>query len=183
MDTTDLQLDEPGSLPRPGPIGRIVRLLFGLLCLWYVYGLLHVAGFLFAGDGHIQPVIWNGILPGLVLISYVINIGFSRAWKKWPAIASAAVFLLIAGIGFATEGTAETIVLARTVWGWEIYLFSHLGIAFLISATIATPGCEMRAFHDMYSRITGNPTKEHYCPVGPLHQIDQWEAGRTRPNL
>ena len=26
MTTTDLKLDEPGSLPRPGPVGRLVRL-------------------------------------------------------------------------------------------------------------------------------------------------------------
>ena len=38
-----------------------------------------------------------------------------------------------------------------------------------------TPGCEMRAFHDLFSRLTGIQTKEHYCPVGPLHPIDQWE--------
>ena len=180
MATTDLRLDEPGSLPRPGPIGRIVRLALGLMCLWYVSGLIQVSGSLIAGDGHIRSVVWNGILPGLFLISYVINIGFSRAWKKWPAIVSAGVLLVTAGIGYATQGTVETNLLAGTVWAWEIYLFSHLGIAFVISAIIATPGCEMRAFHDLFSRITGTPTKEHYCPVGPLHPIDQWEASRNR---
>jgi hypothetical protein len=53
-------------------------------------------------------------------------------------------------------------------------------MAFIIATLIGTPGCEMRAFHDLYSRLTGIPTKEHYCPVGPLHPIDQWEAGRSR---
>jgi hypothetical protein len=43
MSTTDLKLDEPGSLPRPGPIGRVVRILLGLLCLWYANGLQSVA--------------------------------------------------------------------------------------------------------------------------------------------
>ncbi len=132
MATTDLRLDEPGSLPRPGPVGRIVRLAFGV----------------------------------------------TRAWKKWPAISSAALFLVIAGISYFTAGALETQLLARTMWVWAVYLYAHLGLAFIISGLIATPGCEMRAFHDLYSRITGNPTKEHYCPVGPLHPIDQWEAGR-----
>ena len=63
MATTDLKLDEPGSLPRPGPIGRAVRLGFGFLCLWYVISLL-----------------------------------------------------------------------ARVIWGWELYLFSHLGLAFILPA-------------------------------------------------
>ncbi len=72
----------------------------------------------------------------------------------------------------------ETLVLARTIHIWQLYLSTHLGLAFLVSAVIATPGCEMRAFHHFYSLVTGNATKEHLCPVGPLHPIDQWEAAR-----
>lgn len=179
MATTDLKLDEPGSLPRPGPIGRIVRLALGLLCLWYVSGLIQVVDSLLDNDGHVRRVIWNGVLFGLFLISYVVNIGYSRAWRKWPAFFSGAIFLLLGGIGYLTEQAIETQLLARAIWAWELYLFSHLGLAFVISSVIGTPGCEMRAFHDLYSRITGTPTKEHYCPVGPLHPIDQWEASRT----
>ncbi len=180
MASTDLKLDEPGSLPRPGPIGRIVRLLFGLLCLFYVSELLRVSGSLLDADERIRPVVWNGVIIALFLISYVINIGFSRAWKKWPAIASAGILSAIAAAGYLTEGTIETNLFAHALWGWELYLFSHLGLAFIIAAVIATPGCEMRAFHDLYSRLTGVETKEHYCPVGPLNPIDQWEARRSR---
>lgn len=180
MATTDLKLDEPGTLPRPGPVGRIVRLLFGLLCLWYVYELLHATNDLMASDGHILPMVWNGVLPGLFLISYVVNIGFSRSWRKLPAIVSAGAFLLIAGYGYLAQGSVETMLLARATWVWEVYAFTHLGISFLLSAVIATPGCEMRAIHDLYSRVTGVPTKEHYCPIGPLHPIDQWESRRSR---
>lgn len=180
MPTTDLKLDDPGSLPRPGSIGRVVRLLFGFLCLWYVQGLVQVAGSLFDDDGHIRPVVRNGIIIGLFLISYVVNIGYSRAWKKWPAFISGGAFLVIAGFGYVTEEVFETTLLARSIWGWEIYLFSHLGGAFVVSSLIGTPGCEMRAFHDLYSRLTGTPTKEHFCPVGPLHSIDQWESARSQ---
>ena len=180
MATTDLKLDEAGSLPRPGPIGRLVRFAFGVVCIWYVSELIAVSGDLMSAVGRIRPVVWNGVLIGLFLISYIINIGYSRPWKKWPALISAGAFLSIAGVGYLTQGTVETEFLARTVWVWEVYLFSHLGMAFIIATLIGTPGCEMRAFHDLYSRLTGIPTKEHYCPVGPLHPIDQWEAGRSR---
>ena len=180
MATTDLKLDEAGTLPRPGPVGRLVRLVFGAACLWYVFGLVQMSANLVTADGHVRPAVWNGIIWVLFLISYVVNIGYSRAWKKWPAVVSAAIFVAIAAFGYVTEGSAETTVLARAIWTWELYLFVHLGIAFAISAAIATPGCEMRALHDLYSRITGIPTKEHYCPVGPLGPIDQWEARRMR---
>jgi hypothetical protein len=178
MATTDLKLDEPGSLPRPGPIGRAVRLGFGSLCLWYVISLIHLTGNLFGSDGHIRSMVWNGVVIGLFLVSYVVNIGFSRAWKKWPTIISVGVFLLVGGVGLLTQGSFETSLLARVIWGWELYLFSHLGLAFIISGIIGSAGCEMRAFHDLYSRLTGTPTKEHYCPIGPLHSIDQWENQR-----
>ena len=62
----------------------------------------------------------------------------------------------------AVRATA-TALLARVIWVWELYVFVHLGTAFLIAGVIGTPGCEMRAFHDLYSRLTGVPTKEHCC--------------------
>lgn len=176
MATTDLKLDEPGSLPRPGPVGRLLRLGLGVLCLWYVYSLIQVSGNLITADGSIRLVIWNGIIFGLFLVSYVVNIGFSQAWRKWPAVVSAGLLAIIAGVGYVMEGMVVTNLLARSIWIWELYIFSHLGLAFIIAGTIGTPGCEMRAFHDLYSKLTGVPTKEHYCPVGPLHPIDLWEA-------
>lgn len=180
MATTDLKLGEPGSLPKPGPVGRLMRITLGLLCAWYVKAIFDVSGSLIAGDGHIRSVIWNGIIPGLFLVSYIINIGFSRAWGKRPAFASALALGAIALAGYFLEEQIETEVLARAIWIWEVYLFSHLGISFLIAGILGTPGCELRALHDLYSRISGVPTKEHYCPVGPLHPIDQWEKRRSQ---
>ena len=178
MATTDLNLDEPGTIARPGPIGRLARLMFCVLCAFYVVGLSDVHASMFGADGHIRSVIWNGVLPGLFLISYVINIGLSRAWKKWPAIVSASAFALLAAYGYFSQASFETVVLARSIWIWELYLFSHLGMSFLLAALLATPGCEMRAFHDLYARLTGEPAKEHVCPVGPLRAIDRWELSR-----
>lgn len=88
------------------------------------------------------------------------------------------MFLVIGVYGYAVHQSAETSVLAAAFWIWELYLFIHLGLSFLLAAILATPGCEMRAFHDLFTRLTGVPTKEHYCPVGPLHLVDQWEAQR-----
>lgn len=178
MASTDLKLVPQGSIPKPGPIGRLARLGFGILSLYYVFGLWKIRGDLIDGSGSIRQLILNGIIPGLLLISYVINIGFSRAWRKWPAIISASVLLSVAGIGYLQSGTLETQLLARSIQVWEIYLFAHLGLAFVVAALIATPGCEMRAFHQLFSKLTGKPTKEHCCPVGPLNNLDKWEHRR-----
>ena len=178
MATTDLILEKQGSLAKPGPIGRLVRLGLGLLCLSYVYGLWQLQDDFITEAGSIRPLVWNGILPSLFLISYVINIGFSRAWKKWPAIISFLFLTSIAAIGYMQSGSVGTELLAKTIHWWELYLYTHLGLAFVLSAIIATPGCEMRAFHHLYSLVTGTSTKEHHCPVGPLQPIDRWEAAR-----
>jgi hypothetical protein len=137
-----------------------------------------VTGDLITSDGHIRPIVWNGLIPSLFLISYVINIGYSRSWKKWPAMVSAGSFLAIGATSYMMDGNFESRLLAGAILGWELYIFSHLGVAFVIAALIATPGCEMRAFHDLYSLVTGRAVQEHYCPVGPLRPIDQWEAER-----
>ena len=178
MATTDLRLDEPGTLPRPGPLGRLLRVTFGVLCLYYVWGLLQVSSNPSAPGIGVRPLVLNGAIAGLFLVSYVVNIGFSVQWKKWPAMISAVLLASIATYGYGTEGTAETAAFARALWGFELYVFSHLGLAFIVAGAIATPGCEMRAFHDLYSRISGVPTKEHVCPIGPLQPVDRWEARR-----
>ena len=176
MPTTDLKLDERGTLPRPGPLGRLVRLGFGVACLYYGYSLFSAfPDRLMAGE-HVRPLLWNGSIFGLIVISYVINIGFSRAWKKWPAFVSVLLLGGAAGYSQITAGSFESQVSASVLWIWLLYIFSHLGTAFLVSGIIGTPGCEMRAFHDLWTRLTGNPTKEHYCPIGPLNGIDNWES-------
>lgn len=179
MTTTDLELCSPGTLPKPGPIGRAVRLVFGLISVWYVVKLVEMSSTLLTNDGHIRALVWNGLLPAVFLISYVVNIGFSRAWGKRPAIASVGALLIFGAAGYLLDGNIESGLLARAIWIWEAYVFTHLGLAFLVAGILGTPGCEMRAFHDLYSRLTGKPTKEHYCPVGPLNPIDKWEAGRS----
>lgn len=178
MATTDLQLEEPGTLTKPGPIGRLARLAFGSMCVYYVVGLIDVQQSMQNAEGHIRGVIWNGILPSLFFVSYVVNIGFSRAWKKWPAIVSGGVLLLVAAYGFYSQGMLETAILAQAIWLWELYIFAHLGLSFLLSALLGTPGCEMRAIHDLWATLTGNQAREHLCPVGPLRSIDRWESGR-----
>ena len=179
MASTDLNLLECGTLSKPGPIGRFVRLTFGILCLYYVHGLWTIRQDLFSQAQSIRPLIWNGIIPGLFLISYIVNIGFSRAWKKWPALVSIALLLIATLIGFMRSGQLESVILGRTIWTWEIYLFSHLGLSFLLASFLATPGCEMRSFHHFYSKLLGKPRRDHQCPLGPISMIDNWERLRA----
>ena len=179
MATTDLKLEECGSLPKPGPVGRLVRLAFGALCLNFVYALWMTRGSLMTDAGSLRLMLWVGTGFGLFLISYVVNIGFSKAWGKRPRLVSAVIILGFAISGQLQTGSFETLILAQMIHLWLLYIFTHLGTAFVIACIIATPGCEMRAFHHLYTLITGTPTLEHICPVGPLKPIDNWEAKQS----
>jgi len=180
MATTDLKLLECGSLPKPGVIGRLVRLAFGILSLYYIFGLWAIRHDLMMGTTSIRPLVWNGILPALFLMSYVVNIGLSRAWKKWPAVIGLGITMIAGMYGYVQTGQYGTLVLARTLWALELYVFTHLGLSFVLAALLATPGCEMRAAQHLYSKLTGMPAKEHHCPIGPLNGIDKWEHAGTQ---
>jgi hypothetical protein len=178
--TTDLKLTSAGSLPKPGPIGRIVRLGFGVFCLLYVLELWGLRGHPMTASGQIPSLLWNGAIFGVFLVSYVVNIGFSQSWKKWPAIFSILGLAGVAGISKILYGDYESVLTAYALFIWLFYIFTHLGLAFVLAAVLGTPGCEMRAFHHLWSVVTGKTTKEHVCPIGPLTPIDNWEAGRRR---
>ncbi len=127
MPTTDLKLIDQGSLPKPGPLGRLVRLGFGAACLYYSYHLIAVFPDHLMDGENIRSLLWNEILGGLFLISYVINIGYSRAWKKWPALVS---ILLLGGAAVysqMTTGSFESPFIATVLWFWLFYIFTHLG--------------------------------------------------------
>ena len=67
------------------------------------------------------------------------------------------------------------------MWLTVLYVFGHLGLSFLLSAVIATPGCEMRAIPHLWTLLTGRATREHHCP-GFLDSLDAWELKRKAVN-
>ena len=62
----------------------------------------------------------------------------------------------------------------------NVYVYAHLGLSFLLSAILATPGCEMRAIPHLAGILTRAPAREHYCP-GFLDNVDRWERARHSP--
>jgi hypothetical protein len=117
---------------------------------------------------------WAAVAFAFYVTPYVVNIGFTRSWKRRPqfVVAGLAVAAVVADI--ALYGTWWAPPLGIFMLGWLLYFMGHLGGSFLISSLLATPGCEMRAIPHLWTVVTGRPTKEHYCP-GPLDKLDAWE--------
>ncbi|MCZ6856007.1 MAG: hypothetical protein O7G86_18985, partial [Gammaproteobacteria bacterium] len=79
-----LELVLAGSLVRPGPIGRLVRLAMGALCLWALWSLVERSAAIVT-----QPLSSLDELVVLIAIpififNYVVNIGFSKSWGNRP---------------------------------------------------------------------------------------------------
>ncbi len=106
----------------------------------------------------------------------MINIGFSISFKKWPMLVSALGFGSLALFDYVTAGDWTGAAFGTGFFIWSMYIFTLLGVCFLIAAIIGTPGCDMSALHDFFSKVSKVEVKEHLCPVGPIQPLDNWEA-------
>lgn len=112
---------EAGTLPPPGPVGRLVRLLFGLLCMWFLFtGILTSPADVVARFPH-NDNLWPWAVAALYLFSYVVNIGFGQSWGRWPQGIIILSFLLVS----ATSKQPPAIGLGRRwrgclSFGWPI---------------------------------------------------------------
>jgi len=168
--------DEPGTLPKPGMVGRAVRLAWGVLLAVVVWSAIRDHGVLL---GTVIPhwSRWIGIAIALMVTPYVVNIGWGRNWRSRPRL----VVVLGIGVGMVASrlvaGTWWSDALGWVVLAWYVYTFGHLGISFLLAAVLGTPGCEMRAIPHLWTTVTGRPTREHVCP-GHIARVDAWERER-----
>ena len=170
------RFDAPGTLERPGPMGRLVRLAMGMFMGWGAWSVgLH------SETGDLSSVgLWVWFLFGLLLAPYVVNIGFGVKWGAWPRLAAV---ILVAGaglLGYAQIGTFLNKPLWVAMDVFVVYICIHLGGSFLLSAMLATPGCEMRAVPHLVGIVRGTSTQEHYCP-GFIDGVDRWERERGKP--
>ncbi len=178
-----LQMVAQGSLDRPGPVGRIVRLSLGILCSYGIYGLVLNRANIIWNPVSVLPNIWVMVVIALLIINYVVNIGFGKSFGRWPSYISIAVALLLATVSWLKFGTPDHPLLGTALWLWMAYFYGHLGVSFLLAAAIATPGCEMRAIPELYGRVTGKETEEHHCPASFITTIDAWERRRRAPPI
>ena len=171
-----LQLVNAGSLTRPGSIGRLVRLALGILCL-YAFGEV----FYYFEWTSTQPFSsldnrFLVLLAPLCVFNYVVNIGFTKNWGGRPLAISLVMLLLAAGGAFIATGSFDSPLFGIPLNLWLAYFYGHLGLSFVLSALIATPGCEMRSIPELIGKARGTASEEHHCPAGFITDIDEWEA-------
>lgn len=176
-----LQLVDKGTLNPPGPIGRLVRMSLGCACFYALYVLVLQFQSIIQTPISVLPDIAVLVFAAIFIINYVVNIGFGKSWGRWPSYFSIGAALLLTTMSWLAFGTANHPMFGAALWAWLVYFFSHLGVSFMLSAIIATPGCEMRAIPHLFGKISGRAVAEHHCPASFITKIDAWESKRTNP--
>ena len=167
---------ETGTLPKPGYIGRTIRLVLGVYLFYAVYQIL-----IFSPSELISALpenigLWAGILFALWVFPEVLNIGWTLKRGNLPRT-TIIVLAVFAGLwGIIQYGSFTAPPLSWLLYIWLIYTFFHLRVAFVLSSIISTPGCEMRSIPHLWTLLTGKKTSEHFCP-GFIDNIDKWELG------
>lgn len=169
--------DMEGTLPPPGPIGRLVRLVLGLLIATFIYDWVQRID----SSDFYNPFILFWMAVSVALVPYVVNIGFGINRGAKPRYVLLALWALAAAIGFLLEGGFRSEILWSAVELSQIYIYGHLGVSFLLAAILATPGCEMRAIPHLWGKVSGKSSREHYCP-GFIDNVDRWERNRKKGN-
>ena len=181
MNQSDpLELVGPGTLTRPGPVGRLLRFGLGALCLFALWNVVLSAEAIVAQPFSSLDSLVVLIAFPLFVFNYVVNIGFSKSWGRRPLIVSLAALGLSAGIAFLVSGSLDSPIFGVPLTLWLVYFYLHLGVSFVVAALIGTPGCEMRSIPELIGRMTGNVSKEHHCPAAFITRIDAWERARVQ---
>ena len=177
-DPIATHFEAQGALPRPGVLGRVVRLGLGLGLASGVYSLSTTGTALIPGtEIPAHWTFWLYVAFVAAVTPYVVNIGFGTNWRRRPQYAALAVVGLLLTVDLLIWGSWWAWPLGTFLWLWLMYVSIHLGGSFLVAAVIGTPGCEMRAFPHLWTVLSGRATREHVCP-GFLDRVDRWEASR-----
>ena len=132
----------PGTLPHPGPVGRIVRLLMGLLVLRFLAGnVVQFEGFVAPRSSSDLPAsLLFGSLFAFVLFGEVVRRGIGPRWARPAQITLVAAMFGVMAIDLVWYGDWWGPPMGLLVFVVIVYTLAHLGVSFLVAAAFATPG-------------------------------------------
>ena len=78
------------------------------------------------------------VFAAIIIINYVVNIGFGKSWGRWPSYFSIGAALLLAVMAWLAFGTPDHPLFGAALWAWLVYFYAHLGVSFILSAIIVS---------------------------------------------
>ena len=117
--------------------------MLGVACLYGLFDIVRYAGATVDQPfSNLDNMALLFIAP-LCVFNYVVNIGFSKSWGYRPLVGSLIVLSLSALVARLISGSFDHPIFGVPLVLSLGYFYAHLGISFVLSALIATPGCEM----------------------------------------
>ena len=130
---------EPGTTPRPLPIGRVLRLGFGILLgfgfIWNLLSYNELAGSDFPANTY-----WIGVVFMWWYFSDLVVVGLGRSWGRRPQAAALAVALVLVVIDLVAYGEIWDLPLAWGVFLFTEFVFGLFAVSFFLAGVLAVPG-------------------------------------------
>jgi hypothetical protein len=132
--------EKPGSLPKPGRIGRTIRIVSGCVLLYFFIETITGFGNYIGLAVPKHPSMWLGVALSFYFLAYVVNVGFTITWgRRLQLILVAAAMVTV----------VLDLLIYRSFWGPPLglllfillsYVTGHLGASFILAGILATPG-------------------------------------------
>ncbi len=120
-------------LPKPGPIGRSVRLALGLFLLYFaVYAL---TDYRLGGSPSARDLgVWIGLAYAVYFLPDAINLGLGRTWGRWPLFVATTAVLVAGLIDLVSSGTFVGPAFGLIFFVLIVYVFTHIGLSLILAA-------------------------------------------------
>ena len=129
------------ALPRPGPIGRLLRLVLGAGLLYLVVDIVRQFPQLLDGANLANPLAWVGLGYVIYALPEVTAVAFSRAWPAGRVrLAAGALFVTAGLVDFVTGGNPNGGAVGITSGLLLALVLGVLAASFLVAAVVAAPG-------------------------------------------
>ena len=132
--------EKPGSLPKPGPIGRMVRIVSGCVLLYFFIVTLTSFENYFSLTVPKHPLMWLGVALSFYFLAYVVNVGFTITWGRWLQLIMVAAVLATVVLNLSIYGSFWGPPLGLLVFVLLAYVTGHLGVSFILAGILANPG-------------------------------------------
>ena len=127
------------KLPKPGPIGRSVRLALGLFLLYFAVSAL--TQYRLGGSPSATDLgVWIGLAFAVYYLPDVINLGLGRSWGRRPLFVGVTAVGVAGLIDGVSSGTVLGPALGLIVFLLIAYAFTHIGLSMILASIIAAPG-------------------------------------------
>ena len=133
------KFETSGTFARPGPLGRTIRIIAGLILLALFYYVTTIYRFGGAPDPR-DALFWIGTLIAFYFLPDPVNVPFGRSWGRRTQL----VFLVLAlGAGvwdLLRNGSFLGPVLTFLIILMYLYVTGVGGLSFILAGIFAVPG-------------------------------------------